>query len=112
MPPDPEIVVHAPLPAPPSHEGVTYDPEDKPRQRGAQQTLPPDPYHVMLHEPQELLDPAARARLAGDISAAGANSIEVVLAYSTGVGPDLIHGLRQLGAESGAARIDVHAASD
>jgi hypothetical protein len=115
MDPEPEIVVHAPLP-PPTDAGIGYDAEGESEERDPERTvvhpLDPDPYHVMLQAPEELLDDESRARLARAISEAGATSIHVALARSADVNSDLIQGLRQLGAESGAARIDVHASTE
>jgi hypothetical protein len=114
MAPEPEIVVHAPLP-PPTDEGVTYDAEGDTSQAGPNrplQPLDPDPFHVMLHAPEELLDDSARSRLVAAINDAGATSIHVELAEPGHVSSELIVGLRRLGSESGAARIDVHVSGD
>lgn len=108
--PDPVIVFHAPL-TPPDDAGVAHDAgnaEDR-GLHGPQGPLDPDPFHVMLQAPEELLDESARSRLAAEINDAGATSVDVELAEPADVGFEFIDGLRQLGSESGATRIDVHA---
>lgn len=119
MDPEPEIVVHAPLPEP-KDEGVTYEAEgesdgDETEPDPGRKVVPPldpDQYQVLLRTPFKIYDDHERALLAEAINQKGARRLHVGLGESAPLNSELLTGLRRLGAESGVSRIDVHVHHD
>jgi hypothetical protein len=114
MAPEPQIVVHAPLPRPADEDvgyedaGEQQEPEPAGHEEKKTRALDPDPWKVLLVSPSQLFDPDEMARMVAEFNEQGSTRIHVALGESVSLNTELISGLRQLGVESGASRIDVH----